>query len=73
MTNRIPFRIRPMLATLVDQPFDEPGWTYEEKYDGVRLVAYKEGKAVSLITRNDIDRARDFPKIADAIRARQRP
>jgi len=69
MTNRIPFRIRPMLATLVDQPFDEPGWTYEEKYDGVRLVAYKEGKAVSLITRNDIDRARDFPKIADAIRA----
>jgi bifunctional non-homologous end joining protein LigD len=69
MTNKIPFRIRPMLATLVDQPFDEPGWTYEEKYDGVRLVAYKEGKQVSLITRNDIDRARDFPKIADAIGA----
>jgi bifunctional non-homologous end joining protein LigD len=33
-----------MLATLVDQPFDEPGWTYEEKYDGVRLVAYKEAR-----------------------------
>jgi len=27
-------RIKPMLATLVPEPFDRPGWVYEEKYDG---------------------------------------
>ena len=56
-----------MLATLVDAPVDRTGWIAEEKYDGIRLVAYKEGRGVSLITRNDIDRAADFPGVAAAI------
>ena len=34
MKNHIPFRVQPMLATLVAEPFDKPGWVYEEKYDG---------------------------------------
>jgi hypothetical protein len=29
-----------MLATLVPEPFDRPGWAYEEKYDGERILAY---------------------------------
>ena len=37
-----------MLATLVGKAFDEPGWVFEEKYDGIRVLAYKEGKRVSL-------------------------
>ena len=45
-----------MLATLVDAPFNKPNWIYEEKYDGVRMLAYKEGSRVSLISRNAIDR-----------------
>jgi bifunctional non-homologous end joining protein LigD len=56
-----------MLATLVDTAIDRPGWVAEEKYDGIRLLAYKEGRAVSLVTRNDIDRAADFPGVAAAI------
>jgi ATP-dependent DNA ligase len=28
-----------MLATLVPKPFDKPGWVYEEKYDGDRILA----------------------------------
>jgi bifunctional non-homologous end joining protein LigD len=56
-----------MLATLVDAPIDRPGWVAEEKYDGIRLLAYKEGRAVNLVTRNDIDRAADFPGVAAAI------
>ena len=56
-----------MLATLVDAPIDRPGWVAEEKYDGIRLLAYKEGRAVSLVTRNDIDRTADFPGVAAAI------
>jgi DNA ligase D-like protein (predicted ligase) len=56
-----------MLATLVDAPFHEPGWVYEEKYDGIRIVATKDGGRVKLVTRNLIDRTADFPEIAAAI------
>ncbi|HWX42342.1 MAG TPA: non-homologous end-joining DNA ligase [Blastocatellia bacterium] len=68
MRDRIPIRISPMLATLVAKPFHKPGWVYEEKYDGYRILAYKEGDRVSLLSRNGIDRADSFPKIAEAIR-----
>lgn len=60
----IPFRISPMLATLVEHPFSKKGWVFEEKYDGVRMLAYKEGPKVSLISRNGIDRSNRYPIIA---------
>ncbi len=65
--DRVPFRIAPMLATLISEPFDRPGWVFEEKYDGIRIVAYKEGARVQLLTRNMIDRTGAFPLIAGAI------
>jgi bifunctional non-homologous end joining protein LigD len=65
--NKIPFRVSPMLATLVDEPFQKPNWIFEEKYDGVRMLAYKEGSRVSLISRNAIDRSARYPEIAKAI------
>src|SRR3981189_2229064 len=64
---KIPFRVSPMLATLVPNPFHKPNWVYEEKYDGIRILAYKEGQEISLITRNDVNRASEFPKLAAAI------
>jgi bifunctional non-homologous end joining protein LigD len=64
---KIPFRVSPMLATLVDKPFTEKNWIFEEKYDGIRLLAYKEGLHVSLITRNAIDRTARFPEIAGSM------
>jgi len=56
-----------MLATLVRDPFDKPGWVYEEKYDGDRLMAYKEGSRLRLLTRNDKDHTSKFPRIVAAI------
>ena len=35
---KFPARLSPMLATLVDKPFDEEGWTYEVKWDGYRAI-----------------------------------
>ncbi|HZS58515.1 MAG TPA: non-homologous end-joining DNA ligase [Gemmatimonadaceae bacterium] len=67
MRDRIPFRVQPMLATLVAQPFDKAGWVYEEKYDGVRMLAYKEGTRVRLLSRNGRDDTRHFPEIVAAI------
>ncbi len=69
---RIPFRAQPMLATLVTRPFDRPGWAYEEKYDGDRILAYKEGIRVRLLSRNGKDRTERFPQIVQAVR-RLRP
>src|SRR5262249_44502859 len=65
--DRIPFRVKPMLATLVAEPFDRPGWVYEEKYDGYRILAYKEGSRVRLLSRNDNDRTDTFAGVAAAV------
>jgi bifunctional non-homologous end joining protein LigD len=65
--NRIPFRVHPMLATLIAEPFHKRGWVFEEKYDGDRLLAYKERDRVRLLSRNGKVRTRRFPRIAAAI------
>ena len=70
---RVPSRVAPMLATLVDAPFHRPGWVWEEKYDGIRLVALKQGTRVRLLTRNDKDRTGDFPDVAAAVAALPAP
>ena len=63
----MPVRVSPMLATLVDAPFHRPGWVYEEKYDGYRIIAYKEGTRVTLLSRNAKDRTATFPDVARAV------
>lgn len=68
MSGRIPFRVQPMLATLVAEPFNRRGWDYEEKYDGDRILAYKEGDRVRLLSRNGKDRTARFPALERAIR-----
>jgi bifunctional non-homologous end joining protein LigD len=66
--NIIPFRAQPMLATLVREPFNRKGWVYEEKYDGYRVLAYKEGPTVRLFSRNAIDRTARFSRAAAAVK-----
>lgn len=56
-----------MLATLVDDPFHRPGWVYEEKYDGYRILAHKEGDRVTLLSRNQKDRTESFREVANAV------
>ena len=46
---------RPMLATLVDEPFDEKEWVFETKWDGFRLITEKADHNVKLWSRNGID------------------
>jgi bifunctional non-homologous end joining protein LigD len=64
---RFPSRVVPMLATLVPEPFHRSGWTYEEKYDGIRILAFKRGRDVVMRTRNGIDRRASFPAVATAL------
>src|SRR5262245_21895455 len=46
---------RPMLATLVDDPFDDQRWVFETKWDGFRLITEKRAHAIRLWSRNGID------------------
>jgi bifunctional non-homologous end joining protein LigD len=62
-----------MLATLVAEPFHRAGWVYEEKYDGDRILVYKEGSQVRLLSRNDKDRTQRFPGIVAAIQTLRPP
>ena len=56
-----------MQPTQVRQPFHREGWIYEEKVDGWRMLAYKDGDRVHLVSRNGRDHTRRFRDIATAI------
>jgi len=57
----IPKNIKPMKATLVDAPFDDPDWLYEVKWDGYRAVAFIDTKGAELISRNNIPFDKYYP------------
>jgi len=61
--------VEPMLATLVQEPFDRPGWVYEEKYDGDRTLAYRRRGRVRLLSRSLKDVTASFEAIARALEA----
>lgn len=60
--------IEPMYAT-VGTAMPGAGWTFEPKYDGIRVLAFVSGKDIRLVTRNGNDKAAQFPEIVDALRA----
>jgi bifunctional non-homologous end joining protein LigD len=57
--------ITPMAATLTQERFVDPGWIFERKYDGIRLLAFKRGGDVKLYSRNHLPQ--HLPAIAAAI------
>lgn len=63
----LPPQFLPMLLAEVKQPFHKAGWVYEEKYDGYRVVAYKDGPRVQLVSRNLKDLTHQFPEVAEAV------
>lgn len=62
-----PKNIKPMLATLVDAPFDVPGWLYEIKWDGYRALSYLDKGKVDIRSRNDKSFNEKFYSIYDAM------
>jgi bifunctional non-homologous end joining protein LigD len=68
----VPFPLVPMAPTLARLPFHRDGWVYEEKIDGWRMLAYKDGASVRLISRNAVDWTSRFRELVAAI-AKLRP
>src|SRR5438105_497663 len=56
-----------MHPTLVREPFHHDGWVSEEKYDGWRMLAYKDDDHVRLVSRNGRDHTERFADIARAV------
>jgi bifunctional non-homologous end joining protein LigD len=59
--------LEPMYAS-VGSEVPGGGWTFEPKYDGIRVLAYATPTDVRLITRNGKDKARQFPEIVAALK-----
>ena len=64
----MPHHIKPMLATLVDKPFDRPDWLFEVKWDGYRAIAEVAPPKVLLYSRNGISLADHFEPIVESLR-----
>ena len=62
-----PVHVKPMLATLVEEPFDGKDWLYEIKWDGYRAVASLQKSRVGLESRNNISFNEKFVVIKDAL------
>jgi ATP-dependent DNA ligase len=61
----IPEWVEPMAATLTQERFAGPDWIFERKFDGIRLLAFKNGSDVRLLSRNRLPQ--HIPALADAI------
>jgi bifunctional non-homologous end joining protein LigD len=55
----------PMAATLTQERFTGPEWIFERKLDGIRMLAFKNGKDVKLYSRNRL--LQHYPAVAEAI------
>jgi bifunctional non-homologous end joining protein LigD len=63
----MPHYVRPMLATLVDRPFDRPDWVFELKWDGYRAIAEIAKGRVAAYSRNHKSLHERFPPIIEAL------
>ena len=55
------------LGRETERLFHRPGWVYEEKYDGYRILAVKEAGQVTLWSRHGKDLTRHYRELAKAI------
>ena len=62
-----PHDIKPMLATVVDKPFDDENWIYEIKWDGYRALAYLKNGRVDLRSRTNLSYNKKFEEIVEAL------
>jgi bifunctional non-homologous end joining protein LigD len=60
--------VEPMKAKLVEKPPAMGDWLYELKFDGIRLIAAKTDRKVSLLSRNQNELTARFPEIVEAIK-----
>jgi bifunctional non-homologous end joining protein LigD len=63
-----PWPVKPMLCTLVAEPFSREGWLFEVKWDGYRAIASKQGAETSLYSRSGQDFSTHYPPVYEALK-----
>lgn len=66
--NPLPKTAALQLCTLVDQPFDDAGWIFEPKLDGLRVLARVEDGNIQLVSRNGKRQDGAFPDVVEGLR-----
>ncbi len=61
----MPTAIHPMLATSVEEPFDDSEWLFEIKWDGYRAVSFLQDGKVRLVSRNQNELTGEFPELRE--------
>jgi bifunctional non-homologous end joining protein LigD len=64
---KMPTNLRPMLATLVDEPFTDAAWQFELKLDGYRTLAYLKNGQVDLRSRKNNSFNKQFDVVQEAL------
>lgn len=67
--SKMPSWISPMLAKLIDKPFDSPDWLFEIKWDGFRILSFVDKSNVRLLTRNQNLYNNVYPIVVEALQA----
>jgi len=62
-----PAFINPMLARLSHEPFSDPRWIFERKFDGERCLTFRRGRKVTLKSRNNQNLSSIYPEIREAV------
>jgi len=63
----LPDWLDPMAATLTRERFVGPGWVFEQKLDGIRLLAFNQGQDVRLLSRNRLLQNESYPSFVTAV------
>ena len=63
----MPEWIPPMLATLTERRFSDPGWLFERKFDGERCLAFRGAGRVTLMSRNARVISGAYPELGAAL------
>src|SRR5437868_4230431 len=64
----LPRQPEPMLCTLMAEPFDNPDWLFEPKFDGLRVLGRFDGRRLILLSRNNQPQNFQFPDVEDSLR-----
>jgi ATP-dependent DNA ligase len=56
-----------MQAVLTHERFSDREWIYERKLDGIRCIAVRSGRRLTMLSRNDLSLNARFPELADAL------
>lgn len=65
---KIPKKIKPMLASLTDKPFDSKKWLFEIKWDGYRAIAEIQNQKINLYSRNFLSFNTRYAPIIEALK-----